>query len=108
MMFVSGLNSEYLASVDGVGEQLKLVPVDDRVFEDAKHLGKPIYEFQEIPAGTYSNLQAPTGMPVPTLVVRAVLLISSTWATQNSFAYDTLIDGVKRATPIIKKRVAAN
>jgi TRAP transporter TAXI family solute receptor len=108
LVFVSGLNSEFLGSVEEAGELLKLVPVDDRVLEDAKHLGKPIYEFQEIPAGTYSNLQAPAGMPVTTLVVRAVLLISSTWATQNRFAYDTLVDGIKRATPIIKKRVAEN
>lgn len=108
LIFVSGLNSEYLASAEEAGEVLKLAAVDDRVLENAKHFGKAIYEFQEIPAGTYSNLQGPAGMPVPTLVVKAVLLVSSNWAARNSFAYDTLIDGVKRATPIIQKRVASN
>lgn len=107
MLFVSGLNSGYLAQIDAAGEQLKLVPVVDKAFREAEHFGKPIYDFRSIPKDTYRALQAPTGDPVETLVVNAVILISRAWAADHVIGYETLIDGVKRATPVIRERVSA-
>ena len=107
LMSVSGLKSKYLALIDESGEQLRLISVDDKAFQEAKHLGKPVYEFRDIPKNTYRNLQAPSGDPVETLVVKAVMLISSAWSGNHPSALDTLIDGLKRATPIIQKRVTA-
>lgn len=107
LMLVSGLSSEDLVLIDESGEQLRLVSVDDKAFQEAKHLGKPIYDSQNIPKATYRNLQAPSGAPVETLVVKAVLLISSAWAGNHTYELSTLTEGVKRAAPIIQERVAA-
>lgn len=107
LMIVSGLSSNYLNLMDESGEQLRLISIDDKAFLEAKHFGKPIYDIRDIPKDTYRNLQAPSGKPVETLVVKAVMLISRAWAGNHASALDTLIEGVKRATPIIRKRVAA-
>lgn len=107
LLFVSGLRSDFLALIDASGEQLRLVSVDDQSFLDAKHFGRPIYQSGNIPKATYPNLQAPSGAPVESLAVRAVMLISSTWAGNHAVAHDMLIEGIKRAAPIIRKRVAA-
>ncbi len=107
LMLVSGLGTKYLALIDESGEQLRLISVDDKAFQEARHFGRPIYDFRDIPKDTYRNLQAPSGEPVETLVVKAVMLVSSAWAGNHASALDTLIEGVERATPIIRKRVSA-
>ena len=106
-MLVSGLSSKHLALIDESGEHLRLISVDDKAFLEAKHFGMPIYDIRSIPRDTYQNLQAPSGEPVETLVVKAVMLISTAWAGNHAAALDTLIEGLERATPIIRKRVAA-
>ena len=108
MMLVSGLGSKQLSLVDASAAQLRLVGVDDRDLQQAKHFGKPIYQFQPIPAGTYPGLQAPSGKSVETLTVKAIMLVASAWAGAHAVAYEALIEGVDRATPIIQKRVTAN
>lgn len=107
LMVVSGLSSDYLGRVEASGEQLRLLMVDDETIIEAKHFGKPIYAFRQIPKDTYPGLQGPTGAPVQTLAVRAVVLISSAWASEHAVAYGTLVDGLERAAPIIRSRVAA-
>ena len=52
LMYVSGLHSNYLSSVNDSGAELRLVAVDDPDLDDAKFAGLQIYEFQPIPAGT--------------------------------------------------------
>lgn len=107
LMVVSGMNSGFLGHVDKSGDQLQLLTVDDQAILEAEHFGKPIYAFRQIPKDTYPGLQGPSGAPVQTLAVRAVLLISSTWAGEQAVAYRTLVDGLERAAPIIRERVAS-
>ena len=97
----------YLALIDESGEQLRLVSVNDKAFQEANYFGMPIYDFRAIPKDTYRNLQAPSGEAVETLVVKAVMLISSAWSGNHADGLDTVIEGVERAIPIIRTRVAA-
>ena len=108
LMAVSGMNSGFLGRVDQSGDQLRLLTVDDPAILEAKHFGKPIYTFQQIPKDTYPGLQGPSGAPVQTLAVRAVMLISSSWAGAQAVAYRTLVEGLERAAPIIREQVAPN
>lgn len=108
LMAVSGLGSKQLSLVDAAAAQLRLVAVDDQDLGQAKHFGKPIYRFRPIPAGTYPGLQAPSGEAVKSLTVKAIMIVASAWANDHAVAYDALIEGVDRATPIIQQRVRAN
>ena len=107
LMVVSGMNSGFLELVDKSGDQLRLLTVDDQAILEAQHFGKPIYMFRQIPKDTYPGLQGPSGEPVQTLAVRAVMLISSSWAGEQTLGYGTLVDGLERAAPIIRDRVAS-
>ena len=86
LMFVSGLRSEYSATLDESGGQLKLVAVDDSDLGELEFLGLTIYSFDNIPAGTYSGLQGPSGEPVETLTVRAIFIVKSSWADASPAA----------------------
>jgi len=108
LMFVSGLRSKYASQVNNSGASLRLVSVDDRDFKKAKHIGKPIYDFQDIPKETYRKLQSPSGDSIETLTVRAAMIISSAWAREHAVPFEALTEGIKRATPIIRERVAAD
>jgi hypothetical protein len=108
LMFVSGLRSKYSSSIDQSGDLLRLVAVDDPDFDKAKFAGRPIYSFKDIPSDTYANLQAPSGSRVKTLTVRAIFIINSDWAEAFPNAFELLIEGLARATPVIQDRVSAH
>ena len=83
MLFVAGLGSLAMNKIDaGYGDALALVPATGRLFRNAvNERGDPLYEMEDIPAGTYAHLQ-PRGLfggskavEVPT--VRAVLVVNA-------------------------------
>ena len=106
LMFVSGLRSKYSKNINESESMLRLVAVNDRDLATREFLGEPIYTFNDIPADTYSNLQAPKGKNVETLTVRAIFIVSSAWAKVNPSIYELLISGVERAIPTIKERMS--
>jgi TRAP-type uncharacterized transport system substrate-binding protein len=84
-----------------------LVSIDDRTLDDAKFAGNPIYSFQTIPTGTYPRLQADDD-EVETLTVRAIFVVSDSWAGSYPHAYEKLSYGLKRALPEIRKLTSAD
>ena len=106
LLFISGLGSDYGATVDEAGDTLQLVTVNDEDLEKAEFAGEPIYRFADIPAGSYPGLQGPSGDPVETLTVRAIFIISNTWADMSPVAFEALTAAVESATPAIRKRVS--
>ena len=107
LMFISGLRSRYSSIIDQSGDLLGLASVDDSDFGKAKFAGQPIYAFKDIPKGTYDMLQAPSGSAVETLTVKAMFIVNSDWAESFPNAFDLLIEGLARATPVIQDRVSA-
>jgi len=105
MLYVSGLRSEYSSNIDQSGDGLRLATVDDKDLNKTKFAGKPIYSFQKIPAEAYPRLQADGG-EVLTLTVRAILVVSSAWASTFPNSFQRLSDGVDRALPEIVRRVS--
>jgi TRAP transporter TAXI family solute receptor len=113
MIFVASLNSELIKSADALAarsDNIKLVPVDDWDFNDAKDSnGNTIYHFVDIPEGTYPNLQR--GMiwgtnKVETLAVKAILVVRSEWVHKYGAAVmDTLSFGIIQAKPMMLRRI---
>lgn len=109
MMYVSGLRSEYSASVSELGTSLELVPVDDPDLDEARFAGERIYRFRTIPAGTYPSLQADgRARDVESLTVGATLFVTERWAAEHPDAHRHLQDAIQRAKPAIAERVAPN
>ena len=107
MVFVSGLRSPFSAAVDGAGDSLAIVPVDDPDLDEARFAGERIYQFRRIPAGTYPALESGgKGGNLETLTVGATLFVTQRWAAAH---YDTnayLVEVILRAKPAILERVA--
>ncbi len=107
MIYVSGLRSEYSASVNDAGNSLRLVPVDDPDLDQARFAGERIYRFRKVPAGTYPALSADgQSRDVETLTVGATLFVTQRWAKQHADAHEHLIEVIRRATPAILERTA--
>ena len=107
MIFVSGLHSPFSAAVDGAGDSLMIVPVDDPDLDEARFGGERIYRFRRIPAGTYPALESGGKRgDLETLTVGATLFVTQRWAAEY---YDTntyLVEAILRAKPAILERVA--
>ena len=107
LMYVSGLHSNYLSSVNDSGAELRLVAVDDPDLDDAKFAGLQIYEFQPIPAGTYAGLQPGSGRSgVKTVTVGATMLVAQSWAEAHPGSYDLLVEATLKAKPAIEAQVS--
>jgi TRAP transporter TAXI family solute receptor len=107
MVYVSGLRSKYSAAVNDAGDRLRIVPVDDSDLDEARFAGDRIYQFRDIPGGTYPALEAGLeARGTETLTVGATLFVSQRWAAQHYDANIYLVDAILRAKPEILKRVA--
>ena len=89
MLFVGGLNSEVLKTAEEFAKKtskLKLLPVDDKKLHGKLDLhGNPIYAVGTISSKTYPYLQAGWlwSHDVDTLIVKAVLTLSTKWVEEN-------------------------
>ena len=104
MIFVSGLHSPFSAAVNGAGDSLTIVPVDDPDLDEARFAGERIYKFRRIPAGTYPALES--GGKLETLTVGATLFVTQRWAAEHYDANSYLVEAILRAKPAILERVA--
>lgn len=114
MMFVSGLNSEFLKKADSVassGSGLRLVTVDDWDFNDASDPnGNDIYKFIEIPSGVYPSLQKGWigGNDVETIAVKAVMVLNSNWIDKNGAEnLNSLSSTIVEAKSAMQKKISA-
>lgn len=94
MLFVAGLRSGTMAKINDLGKgRLKLVKLNDGDLDSAKDAqGKPLYRYDDIPGGTYPNLQT-SGMfskATKTLTLDSILVVNSSWIEKNSAAYGDL------------------
>lgn len=72
--------------------------------------GKAVYDYSEIPAGTYTRIQ-PSGTvygtkAVKTITVDALFVTSVKWIETNERAYDGLLRGFAAAKPAIAGLIA--
>lgn len=104
MLYVSGLRSPYLQEVAGYGEELRLVSIDDEKLAEAEVAGHPVYGFREIPAEVYPGLQ--DGAKLPTVTVRAMLVVSASWAAEFADRMEALREGVSRAMGEFRNNVS--
>jgi TRAP transporter TAXI family solute receptor len=104
MLHVSGLRSPYLQEVAGYGEELRLASIDDEKLGEAEVAGHPVYSFREIPADVYPGLQ--DGAELPTVTVRAMLIVSDSWAAEFANKMQALREGVTRAVGEFRKNVS--
>jgi len=104
MLFVSGLHSPFSTAVDGAGDSLAIVPVDDPDLDEARFAGERIYRFRKIPAGSYPALES--GGDLQTLTVGATLFVTQRWAAEHYDGNAYLVEVILRAKPAILERVA--
>ena len=107
MIYVSGLRSKFSAAVNGAGDSLLIVPVNDPSLDAARFAGDRIYRFRDIPAGTYPALEAGSRKrDLETLTVGATLFVTQHWATKHDVGHSYLVDAILVAKPAILERVA--
>jgi TRAP transporter TAXI family solute receptor len=93
MLFVAGLRSGTMAKINDLGKgRLKLVKLNDGDLDSAKDAqGKPLYRYEDIPGGTYANLQSGWfGSSVKTLTLDSILVVNASWIEKNGSAYGDL------------------
>lgn len=100
-LFVAGLGSSYMkTTVSNSGKNVVLVGTDDwdmgKVAKDGR--GKSVYNYMEIPAGTYPKIQ-PSGMawgtkPVKVITVDALFVGNLNWIKANSKAFNGVLEGM--------------
>ena len=107
MVFVSGLHSPFSSAVDGAGDSLAIVPVDDPDLDEARFAGERIYRFRKIPEGSYPALESGgRGGDLQTLTVGATLFVTQRWAAEHYDGNAYLVEVILRAKPAILERVA--
>ena len=91
------LDSWFLRSLNKLGENLRLVAVDDWDFNDAAFAGERVYAHGGIPAETYSNLQADLdGSSLPTVTVGSSVFVAKRWAQRHPQGYRLLLNAVSQ------------
>lgn len=93
MLFVAGLKSGTMQTINDLGKgRLKLVKLNDGDLDSAKDAqGKPLYRYEDIPGGTYGNLQSGWfGSSTKTLTLDSVLVVNGAWLEKNGGAYGDL------------------
>lgn len=93
-LFISGLGAGSMLQANELAAgALTLVSVDDGSFDDViDPKGKRVYEFSDIPANTYPNLQNSgwfgSNQSIKSLAIGAVLIVNTSWVDANGRAYD--------------------
>jgi TRAP transporter TAXI family solute receptor len=107
MIYVSGLRSKFSAAVSDAGDSLRIVPADDSDLDEPRFAGDRIYNYRDIPAGTYPALEAGgKKRGLETLTVGATLFVTQRWAAAHYDTHNYLVDAILRARPAILERVA--
>jgi TRAP-type uncharacterized transport system substrate-binding protein len=105
VLFTAALKSPSMKEADSVSEgKLELIAVDDGDFDGAKDpkTKKPIYNYVDIPSGTYPHLQSGR---VHSVEVQAIWIVRTDWIDKNQRAYDELLRAKERAQPDIRQMV---
>jgi hypothetical protein len=94
MLFVAGLKSGTMMKINDLGKgRLKLVKLNDGDLDSAKDSqGKPLYRYDDVPGGTYPNLQT-SGIfskSTKTLTLDSILVVNASWIEKNGGAYGDL------------------
>lgn len=111
MMYVSGLNSSFMRSVEVLADTkgLRLVEINDRKLGQAVDTdGNKLYTFVEIPSRVYPKLQKGWfgGNDVKSIAVTAAFIINDSWVTKyGQEALDDLTAGVVAMQPIMSTLV---
>lgn len=111
MLFTSALKPSLVVNdAAPLSKRIVMVPADDRDFGDAKdQRGRRIYNYREIPANLYGDLQPSAALfgtkAVDTVAVEAVFVVSTAWIDQYERSYDSLLRAVIAARPEILKKV---
>ncbi len=103
LIYVAGHGTGYMRSIAAAGEDLRLVPVDDPAFAEAKVQGLSPYRFEDIPAGRYPALQ-PAGEAVRTISVEALVIATKRWADRHAAAHQGFLSAIAAARPAILDR----
>lgn len=99
LLVVSGLNTDFMKKANDLGAgKLHLVPFDDKAFGKIKDsTNKNLYEYEDIPSGTYPNLQDGFfSSSVSTIAVKAEFVITTSWYEINQEKYGDLSTAVLR------------
>ena len=114
MLFVASLNTQLLQRANTLGDNVKLVPVNDWDFNDMEYghgklfqghkdpSGEDVYVFLDIPDDQYPSIQ--DGLifsEVETLSVPVDMVASLGWRDENAQAYESLLGAVLDAQPAI-------
>ena len=103
MLVPAGLGSGVMATANtSYPASLSLVPANDKDFNDAQDIrGKPLYQYVDIPGGTYKKLQSGFfGSGVATISWRAGVYVHSD-RLKDPKVLSAFIQAVARATPSI-------
>ena len=97
-------NATVMQADTDFGDQLVLAGANDKDFNDAVTIdGKPLYQWQEIPSGTYpTNLQGWFSSK-DTIAWQAGIYVNTDVFSNNQKALEDLITAVAKAKPAIKK-----
>jgi TRAP transporter TAXI family solute receptor len=108
MIFTAALNSSFVRGfVNAAGAEVHLVRANDGDFDNAKdEKGKPIYQYVDIPGGTYPKIQdGAFSSSVRTVAVQAVWVARTEWIEANERPYNWFLEAKTRAEPAIRKIV---
>lgn len=107
---VTSLHNEMIEKANEYGKTLKLVNVNDWDFNNkVSASGGKVYEFDKIPDSVYPNIQdGLISSSIETLVVRAVLIVNSKWASNNQDAADGIPESLVAVKDKIDKKIAPN
>lgn len=95
-LFVSAGKSQFMKNLAKNSKWLKLVPATDNDFDEAEDPeGQKLYEFTDIPGGTFDGLQDSWFGGITTIAVKTDFIVAKSWIKRNGSArYDALIGTV--------------
>lgn len=110
-LVVQALNAPFMKNeAQSEGDNVVLVGTNDGDMDGLKENGKQVYQYGEIPAGTYPKIQ-PGGTlwgtkPVKVIQVEAILATNTSFANSNEAVYNKFARAFQQAKPDIAKMVA--
>lgn len=108
MLWTSALNSTFMkGDVNKAGEYVHLVKANDGDFANAKdEKGTPIYQYIDIPGGTYDKIQDGSfGSAIATVAVDAIWAVRTAFIDKGERQYNWFLEAKNKAAPTIKQMV---
>ncbi len=113
LIYVAGLASQIMQEADDFAEKsghLALVPTDDSDLPGVKDpKGRPVYENQAIPSGTYPRAfqtRSLMGSGIGAVTVQAIVVANVPFIEANEKTYDHFLAAVNKAMPAILEHVS--